>query len=84
MTDSIESIFHEYEDYILSLEWVERVINKNYIAYKFDDSNFAEIEPQVNSFDLVLELPYSEIEEPVWLYQWHIRSRTSLYHDQPE
>ena len=64
MTDSIESIFHEYEDYILSLEWVERVINKNYIAYKFDDSNFAEIEPQVNSFDLVLELPYSEIEEP--------------------
>ncbi len=37
MNDNIQTIFNEYQKFILSLDWVVEDIKKLYVSYKIND-----------------------------------------------
>jgi predicted transport protein len=64
MDSAIYAIYEKYEEFILSLDWIEKVIKKLYIAYKYEWNNIVEIKPRMKNFHLMIDLPYEEIEDP--------------------
>ena len=64
MDPAIYAIYEKYEEFILSLDWVEKDIKKLYISYKYEWSNIVEIKPRMKNFHLMIDIPYEEIEDP--------------------
>lgn len=65
MNPIIESVFNEYDKFIIGLnEKVTKLIAKYYIAYKYDYSNFAEIIIYKNSINIILDIPGDQLIDP--------------------
>lgn len=64
MDNKIQTIFNEYQNFILSLDWVVEDIKKQYVSYKIDWENFVEIVPHKSLFKVMIDIPYKEIQNP--------------------
>lgn len=64
MSEGIEEIFQEIEDYIMELEMTTKDFNKHYIAYKISGYNYVNIKPAKNYITLALNIPFDEINDP--------------------
>ena len=64
MSEGIEEIFQEIEDYIMGLEMTTKDFNKYYIAYRIFKYNYVNIKPAKNYITLALNIPFNEISDP--------------------
>ena len=64
MDNKIQTIFNEYQNFILSLDWVVEDIKKQYVSYKIYWENFVEIVPHKSLFKVMIDIPYKEIQNP--------------------
>jgi predicted transport protein len=64
MDNKIQTIFNEYQNFILRLDWVVEDIKKQYVSYKIDWENFVEIVPHKSLFKVMIDIPYKEIQNP--------------------
>lgn len=70
MTEHIRNVFEKYDKAILNLDTkITKAIAKHYLAYKFDYSNFAEIIIYKNSINVILDIPYEEIEDKLGIVE---------------
>lgn len=64
MSDNIKHVFEQFNKAVLGLdENITKMIAKHYIAYKYDYSNFAEIIIYKNSINIILDIPYEELND---------------------
>lgn len=64
MSEGIEEIFIELEDYIMGLDGTTKDFNKYYMAYKVSGNNYVNIKPAKNYITLALNIPFAEVNDP--------------------
>ena len=70
MSDNIKNVFEQFDKAIQNLDPnVTKMIAKHYIAYKYDYSNFAEIIIYKNSINIILDIPYEDLEDKLNLVE---------------
>lgn len=70
MSEDIKNVFEQFDKAILDLDQnITKMIAKHYIAYKYDYSNFAEIIIYKNSINIILDIPYEDLEDELNLVE---------------
>jgi uncharacterized protein with ParB-like and HNH nuclease domain/predicted transport protein len=64
MSEGIEEIFKEIEDYIMGQEMTTKDFNKYYISYKISGYSYVNIKPAKNYIILALNIPFNKVDDP--------------------